>query len=63
MGIPDKEVQAEMMFMLGIADPTNQVKVLSNMIELLSNEEMMKTLMVEQSKKAIVEKMNKVVSL
>lgn len=63
MGIPDKTVEAHMMFMLGIADPSNQVKILSNMIELLSDEATMRELMVETDKQKIVDRMNQAVVL
>ncbi|GCF93114.1 PTS galactitol transporter subunit IIA [Enterococcus florum] len=63
MGIPDKMVEAQMLFVLGIADASNQVKILSNMIELLSNEAMMKQLISAQDPADIVQIMNQAVSL
>lgn len=63
MGIPNKKVAARIMFLLGIVDPANQVKILSNLVTLLSNEKIMTDLMHEKSRKKIVQTMNKEICL
>lgn len=59
MGIPDQEVLAKFVFILGIAEQKKQVVILSNMINTFSDQELMNDLLEMTDKQEIQLRLNK----
>lgn len=58
MGIPEQEVNAKLIFILGISEPKNQVTILSNIINMFTNADLMQELTNETNKQVIQDKLN-----